>query len=73
MRVTSKGTWSALKCHKVDVYLKNEAWVNGLELKIEIDNGWIRQNGRYSVTGEKYVVKQFEPDFRRAIAHVNNS
>ena len=40
--------------------IKDYCWENNIDLKIEVDKGWLRETIRLSVTGPEYKIKHFK-------------
>jgi hypothetical protein len=53
-------------------FLKKLCWEMDLELKLEVDKGWIRETVFFTVTGEHEVVELFGGRFRESIKAYNS-
>lgn len=63
---TSSTVYEAPRWAGVSCYLKDQAFLLGVQLEIEVEKGWIRENGRFRVTGPADKVDQFMAEFEEA-------
>ena len=52
--------------------IKNLAWMLGLELDMEVDNGWIRETIRFKVSGPLSKVENFRDSIVNAVENYNS-
>jgi hypothetical protein len=64
-RKTSSTVYEAPRWAGVASWLKDEAFLAGLELHIEVEKGWMRERGRFRVTGRPEDVDDFMDLFDR--------
>lgn len=63
---TSSTVYEAPRWAGVASWLKDEAFLAGLDLHIEVEKGWLRERGRFRVSGPPEVVDDFMDLFDRA-------
>lgn len=51
--------------------IKNACWELGLNVKIEIDKGWIRETVRFSIEGSKDELEALREAFARGVSEYN--
>ena len=63
---TSSTVYEAPRWADVASWLQDEAFLAGLDLHIEVEKGWLRERGRFRVTGHPEDVDDFMDRFYRA-------
>ena len=60
-----RATIEAPRWMRIPSKIKDLAWMNKVELKIETDKGWIFEDIRFSVTGKESNLCSFQRDIRK--------
>lgn len=56
----------------VSTFIKDECWARGLDLKIEIDKGWILETVRIEITGDDAAVQKFHRELYASLEAYNS-
>lgn len=59
MTASYRGIIEAPRWAGVPSALRDIAFMEGVDLKLDIDKGWVRETVRFSVTGESDFVRRF--------------
>ena len=57
--VTYRAFWEAPRWVGYETFLRNQAFVLSLVIDIEVEKGWVRESGRFSVSGPQWAVDEF--------------
>ncbi len=52
-------------------FMRNECWLRGLKLEMEVEKGWLRESVRYRVKGNADDLSKLVGDIRDAIKRYN--
>ena len=67
MTITLKSTYSAPRWAKVGSFIKDLSYLYDLDCHVEVETGWLRESGRFSVTGEEEDIQAFKERFLHAV------
>ena len=71
MSSTARFLWEAPRWAKTSAFLKNQAFMLGLECRIEVDKGLIRETGRCEVSGGSDACQEFLRRCNQAMREFN--
>lgn len=68
---TLRFIYDAPRWAKVGQALRDRAWIEGLEIDVQSETGWITEHGRVYVSGESEKVAGFATDIEWALRKFN--
>jgi hypothetical protein len=74
-QMTDSATWKnsieGPRWASFPTFLRDECWMRDLDLRIEVEKGWIRETVRFEIKGPKPEVDRFRQEVERAIEAYN--
>ena len=70
---TIRGTVEGPRWAKFPQFLRDRCFILGVELEMEIDKGWIRENVRFKIEGNESKVRRIMREIKESIEVYNRA